>query len=109
MVKPMMKFITKDRVLHNTNKKTMIAVVDTEMLGRLGGDEFNRKVFDIGFQIVDRKGKVYSSHSFLPSEFWDNIESLKPSSFLKSKKKRDEYAAQVESGRTEVLPWSKIM
>lgn len=107
--KQMTRYITPERVLHNTANKTMIAVVDTEMLGKLGGDEFNRKVFDIGFQIVDKKGTVYSSGSFLPQEFWDEIDNLKPSSFLRSKKKRLEYDAKVESGETDVLPWDRIM
>lgn len=107
--KQMTRYISPNRNLSNTQNKTMIAVVDTEMLGSVGGKEFNRKVFDIGFQIVDKKGTVYSSGSFLPKEFWDDIDNLKPSSFLKSKKKREQYDAKIQEGETDVLEWDKIM
>lgn len=91
----------------NTHLKNMYIVVDTETLGFKGGKQYNQKVFDIGYQIVDKNNNVYSEGSFLVAEFWERIPSLKGAIFYDKKAKL--YEERVKSGYTKVLPWNSIL
>lgn len=53
-------------------KKNFYLVIDVEGAGEI----FDAKVYDVGGAIVDKKGNIYESFSFLVNEIFDNTEIM---------------------------------
>jgi len=91
----------------NTHLKNMYLVIDTETLGMKAGKEYNQKVFDIGYQIIDKHKNVYSEGSFLVKEFWDRITKLKGKGMFYEK--YDLYLERIQEGHTKIMDWDSIV
>lgn len=63
-------------------------------------------VYDIGWQIVDAKGNIYSRHSFLVSEIF-SVPSVFNTAYYKEK--RPLYLEKLKNGETSLLDWNSIM
>ena len=62
-------------------------------------------VYDIGYQIIDAKGKVYRKRSFLVSEIF-SVPSVFDTAYFASK--RPIYLKRLAKGETTVKPWKEI-
>lgn len=63
-------------------------------------------VYDIAWHIIDRKGNLYASHSFLVAETFA-VPSVFNTAYYKDK--RPIYIERLENGETCVMPWHEIM
>lgn len=79
----------------------IIMVLDTETASLAG------HVYDVGFTICDKKGRIlYEFNALVREVFTDS--SLMMSAFY-AKKLFSDYAPMLESGRIKMLPWLEIV
>lgn len=92
-------------------RKTYYMVLDTETAncyndeqGKL--DTRNALVYDIGWIIMDKKGKVYTRESFVVYEIFFGMKDLMESAYYANK--IPQYLADIQEGKRIVKRWANI-
>ena len=101
-------------------KKLFYMVVDTEtatlpFANEIANGDSERKkriaiakplVYDIGWTITDRKGKIYDRKQFLIAETF-SVPSVFNTAYYAEKRPR--YLEMLQRGKTSVMPWNTVM
>lgn len=82
-------------------KKYIIAVIDTECVGLQ-----DKSVYDFAWQIVDKKGNVYSEGSYLVEETITNADKMMGAFY--AKKIFSHYIPMLARREISILPWDEI-
>ena len=98
-------------ILKKDNRVTYYMVFDTEtatydsMVKAVKGT--NMLVYDLGYAIVDRYGRIYETGSYIVKEiFYDEIERMRTCYFAD---KRSDYIQDIEYGLHTVINWSDLI
>lgn len=78
-------------------RKNYYIIFDTETANGLG----DPIVYDLGFAVIDKKGTVYETHSFIIREVFYGMKDLMQSAYYSEKIPR--YEKQIESGERKVV------
>lgn len=79
-------------------RKKFYLLIDVETAGGLG----NPLVYDLGFAITDRKGKIYEEHSIIIDEIFYNRKLMKGAYYSE---KIPSYEKEIEEGQHKVMRW----
>ena len=77
-------------------------IFDTETVGI-----YDRRIYDIAWQIVDRYGNLYSRYNFIVKEVYNNGGLMAGAYY--QKKVPEFYVPAVKSGAIPVMPWAQII
>lgn len=92
-------------------RKTYIVVVDTETCPLdkdfAGVSPFNMFVYDIGWAVVDKKGNVYETKSYMVKEIFEGEKQLMFSAYYADKIPR--YLEDLKNGTRKLASWYSIM
>lgn len=92
-------------------RKTYIVVVDTETCPLdkdfSGVSPFNMFVYDIGWAVVDKKGNVYETKSYMVKEIFEGEKQLMLSAYYADKIPR--YLEDLKNGTRKLASWCSIM
>ena len=98
-------------ILKKDNRVTYYMVIDTETatcdesIQTIRGT--NMLVYDLGYAIVDRYGRIYETGSYIIKEiFYDEIERMRTCYFAD---KRSDYIQDIEYGLHTVINWSDLI
>ena len=98
-------------ILKKDNRCTYYMVLDTETavydptIKEIKGT--NMLVYDLGYAIVDRYGRIYETGSFIVKDiFYDEIERMKSCYFAD---KRATYIQDIEKGLHTVVNWKNLV
>lgn len=98
-------------ILKKDNRCTYYMVLDTETATY--NDDIkdvkgtNMLVYDLGYAIVDKQGRIYETGSYIVKEiFYDEIERMRSCYFAD---KRADYIQDIEYGIHTVVNWSDLM
>lgn len=83
-------------------RKKYIAVIDTETANTLE----DPLVYDIGWAIIDKRGNVYISRSYLISEIFCNERDLMRSAYYAEK--IPQYLEDIEQGKRKILSFAFV-
>lgn len=65
----------------------------------------NPVIYDMGWRIVDRKGKAYREYSYLVKEVWENKKMMNTAYYAK---KIPRYQKDLEKGKIQIADWETI-
>lgn len=98
-------------ILKKDNRVTYYMVIDTETatydesIQAIRGT--NMLVYDLGYAIVDKRGRIYETGSYIVKEiFYDEIERMRSCYFAD---KRSDYIQDIEYGIHMVINWSDLI
>ena len=98
-------------ILKKDNRCTYYMVLDTETavydptIKEIKGT--NMLVYDLGYAIVDRYGRIYETGSYIVKDiFYDEIERMKSCYFAD---KRATYIQDIEKGLHTVVDWKNLV
>ena len=98
-------------ILKKDNRCTYYMVLDTETavydptIKEIKGT--NMLVYDLGYAIVDRYGRIYETGSYIVKDiFYDEIERMKSCYFAD---KRSTYIQDIEKGLHTVVNWKNLV
>lgn len=98
-------------ILKKDNRVTYYMVIDTETatydesIQAIRGT--NMLVYDLGYAIVDKRGRIYETGSYIVKEiFYDEIERMRSCYFAN---KRSDYIQDIEYGIHTVINWSDLI
>lgn len=97
--------------LKKDNRVTYYMVIDTETAtydeNIQGVRGTNMLVYDYGYAIVDKKGRIYETGSYIIKDiFYDEIERMRSCYFAD---KREDYIIDIEHGIRTVCNWSELV
>ena len=84
-------------------RKKLYILVDVETAGDV---KWNPLVYDLGFAIVDSKGKIYEEHSIIIKEIFYNRELMSSAYYSK---KIPSYLREIDEGLHKVMSWKNAM
>lgn len=98
-------------ILKKDNRVTYYMVIDTETatydesIQVIRGT--NMLVYDLGYAIVDKRGRIYETGSYIVKEiFYDEIERMRSCYFAD---KRSDYIQDIEYGLHTVINWKDLI
>lgn len=83
-------------------RKKYFLLIDVETAGGLN----NPLVYDLGFAIVDKKGKIYQAKSFLISQIFNDTELMSTAYY---KEKIPFYKQEMAKGRFTLISWERAI
>ncbi len=90
-------------------RKHYIIVLDTETCNGIMTDDkldlSDSLVYDLGFAVVDKKGQVYETSSFVIKEIFEGMSDVMASAYYASK--IPQYKKEIESGKRKMVSFYK--
>lgn len=97
-----MVIIMMNRLNDKRVKKYLVLDTETTTPVKMEGFTRNQLVFNIGYQIVDKKGNVFLERSYVINDIFDNMDYMQNAYFWE---KYPQYLTGLETGKYERISW----
>ena len=96
----------KTRLQDKRVKKYLVLDTETTTPIKMEGFTRNQLVFDIGYQIVDKKGNVFLERSYVIEEIFYNEDYMRNAYFWE---KYPQYLEGIKTGKYKVIKWFDML